>query len=81
MLSSARLTRSYLQKNTVLTRLTGGFLYKDLIPSNFNLSDSVLSLKEEDKHLFLDFVSHMLQWLPEERKTAKELLEHPWLVL
>ena len=39
------------------------------------------SLKGKDKQLFLDFVSQMLQWLPEERKTAKELLEHPWLVL
>lgn len=51
-----------------------------MIPNDFNLSDSVLSLKGEDKESFLDFVSHMLQWLPEERKTAKELLEHPWLV-
>ncbi|KAL8861012.1 MAG: hypothetical protein Q9178_002525 [Gyalolechia marmorata] len=58
----------------------GEFLYQDVIPSNFNLSGSVLSLKGEDKQLFLDFVSHMLRWLPEERKTAKELLEHPWLV-
>lgn len=57
----------------------GVFLYKDLIPSNFNLPDSVLSLEGKDKELFLDFASHMLQWLPEKRKTAKDLLKHPWL--
>jgi serine/threonine protein kinase len=43
------------------------------------LSDSVTSLEGEDKQLFLDFISHMLQWLPEKRSTAKELLAHPWL--
>ncbi|KAI9703411.1 MAG: hypothetical protein M1820_005883 [Bogoriella megaspora] len=57
----------------------GDFLYQELIPKNTTLSDSVFSLKREDKQLFLDFVSHMLQWLPERRKTAKELLDHPWL--
>ncbi|KAA6414730.1 MAG: hypothetical protein FRX48_01480 [Lasallia pustulata] len=33
----------------------GEFLYKDPIPNNFNLPDSVLSLKGEDKQRFLDF--------------------------
>ncbi|KAF2453046.1 CMGC protein kinase [Lineolata rhizophorae] len=57
----------------------GDFLYSQLIPNNISLSDLILSLEGEDKLLFLDFVGHMLQWLPERRKTAKELLEHPWL--
>jgi serine/threonine-protein kinase SRPK3 len=76
-----RPTRHCLQKDSILTLSLGEFLYKYLIPSNFNLPDSVLSLEGDDKELFLDFVSHMLRWLPEERKTAKELLEHPWLVI
>jgi hypothetical protein len=33
----------------------------------------------EEKGLFLNFVRKMLQWLPEDRKTAKELREDPWL--
>jgi serine/threonine-protein kinase SRPK3 len=29
--------------------------------------------------MFLEFVRCMLQWKPEDRMTAKQLLEHPWL--
>ncbi len=29
--------------------------------------------------MFLDFVRVMLAWRPEDRKTAAELLRHPWL--
>ncbi len=57
----------------------GEFTRKELIPTNVKLEDTVLSLEREDKRLFLDFVKTMLQWLPEDRKTAKELLEDPWL--
>lgn len=51
---------------------------KDLVPA-FTLADSVLSLERGDKQEFLNFVQKMLQWLPEKRKSAKELLEDPWL--
>jgi len=57
----------------------GEFLHKDLIPTNAGLAESVLSLEGEDKRLFLQFIKEMLQWLPEDRKTARELLEDPWL--
>ena len=33
----------------------------------------------QEKELFFKFMRAMLEWLPEERKTAKELLEDPWL--
>jgi serine/threonine protein kinase len=36
-------------------------------------------IEGEEKEVFLDFVRSMLRWVPEERKTATELLEHPWL--
>ena len=32
----------------------------------------------EEKVTFLDFASSMLHWLPEKRKTASELLQHPF---
>lgn len=31
------------------------------------------------KELFLSFMRSALKWDPEERSTARELLEHPWL--
>lgn len=34
---------------------------------------------EEDRDEFVDFVSRMLVWQPEQRGTAAELLHHPWL--
>ncbi|KAI9681153.1 MAG: hypothetical protein M1817_002435 [Caeruleum heppii] len=57
----------------------GKYLYEDLIPGDLNLADSISSLEENEKSPFIDFVTKMLQWLPEKRSTAKELLEDPWL--
>jgi hypothetical protein len=57
----------------------GKFMPIDLIPTDVRLEDSVFSLEGEDERLFLDFIKKMLQWLPEDRKTAKELFEDPWL--
>ena len=54
-------------------------MHKDLVSSHLHLTDSVTSLQGSEKNLFLAFVRKMLQWLPEDRKTARELLEDPWL--
>ncbi len=55
----------------------GEFMHKHLIPTDVRLEDSVLALKGKEKQLFLDFTKKMLQWLPEDRMTAKQLLEDP----
>lgn len=60
---------------------TGRFLYEQMIPSDLSLSDTVQSPDEDDKALFINFVRKMLNWVAEQRKTATELLEHPWLDL
>jgi serine/threonine protein kinase len=44
-----------------------------------SLEEVETRLEGRDKDLFLQFIRSMLKWLPEERKTAKELLEDPWL--
>jgi serine/threonine-protein kinase SRPK3 len=54
---------------------------KDLVPEAFTLANSILSLEGGDKQEFLNFAQKMLQWLPKKRKSAKELLEDPWLCL
>ena len=49
------------------------------IPKNLSLEGSEENLEGKNKELFLQFMRSMLRWLPEERKTARELLEDPWL--
>ncbi|POR39058.1 Serine/threonine-protein kinase SRPK [Tolypocladium paradoxum] len=51
-------------------------LRKDLLGGGKKLADTVTELAGDEKEEFLDFASSMLQWLPEKRKTAKELLQH-----
>ena len=43
------------------------------------LENSINNMGGEDKKLFIEFVRKMLQWLPENRSPAKELLADPWL--
>jgi len=53
---------------------------RDLISLKRNLSNAVPEcIVDEDKELFLNFMRRMLCWLPEDRATAKELKEDPWL--
>lgn len=61
-----------------LTKI-GNFLHQHLIPRGLKLEDTVTCLQGEQKSQFLSFARKMLQWLPEDRKTAKELVEDPWL--
>ncbi|GKZ22693.1 hypothetical protein AbraCBS73388_008862 [Aspergillus brasiliensis] len=61
-----------------ITDETGNFLYNDLIPVR-KLEDTVPSLARDDREAFLTFIGQMLTWLPEERKTARELMDHPFL--
>lgn len=53
-------------------------LREDLLNGGTRLADTVTELAGVEKDVFLDFASGMLQWLPEKRKTAKELLQHPF---
>ncbi|KAJ5627156.1 hypothetical protein N7528_004583, partial [Penicillium herquei] len=56
----------------------GKFLYGGLVPAR-TLEESVPFIPKSEREDFLSFVSEMLAWLPEERSSASELLEHPFL--
>ena len=43
------------------------------------LEDAEKQLQGEEKALFLQFIRKMLKWKPEERESARKLLEDPWL--
>lgn len=57
----------------------GQFRHPKLVPTGFSFESSITRLKGEDKELFINFAKKMICWLPEERWTAKQLLQHPWL--
>lgn len=63
-------TKEYKFKNAKLLSR-----YKSLI----SWEQSVTHMQGENKESFIDFAKKMIAWLPEERWTAKQLLEHPWL--
>ncbi|OBT61314.1 hypothetical protein VE03_09523 [Pseudogymnoascus sp. 23342-1-I1] len=44
-----------------------------------SLEDEEENLDGEEKRVFLRFLRGMVQWVPEERKTARELIDDPWL--
>ena len=48
---------------------------------SISLEEVEKRLLGREKELLLAFVRSMLKWLPEERKTAKELLQDPFLIL
>lgn len=58
----------------------GVFLFNDLVQQDRKLEDTVTELEGVEKDRFLDFARSMLQWLPEKRRTAAELLEHPFIL-
>lgn len=51
------------------------------IPAGCTLENAEVHMADKEKELFLHFIRSMLKWLPEERKTASELLQDPWLRL
>ena len=52
---------------------------EDVSVTPTTLEDIETRLIGQEKASFINFLRTMLQWLPEERKTAKELLQDPWL--
>lgn len=57
---------------------TGQWKGEAKIP-NTTLEDSEEYLEGESHALFLQFMRKMLQWDPDERLSARELLMDPWL--
>ncbi|KIW96672.1 uncharacterized protein Z519_02063 [Cladophialophora bantiana CBS 173.52] len=56
----------------------GQFKYPEYIEDH-TFESSIVRLKGEEKEMFIDFAKKMIAWVPEERWTAKQLLEHPFL--
>lgn len=59
--------------------LLGNWIADIPIPQGLTLERSEENLDGEKKEEFLLFVKCMLQWRPDDRWTAKQLLEHSWM--
>ncbi|KAI9930788.1 hypothetical protein MW887_011546 [Aspergillus wentii] len=58
----------------------GQWKHEDDLPlQQGSLEMEEMFLQGRNKEMFLAFMRGMLQWRPEDRKTARELLEDPWL--
>jgi serine/threonine-protein kinase SRPK3 len=51
----------------------------DVEISKTSLEDEMKSLEGEEKTSFLKFLRRMLRWRPEDRATARELVQDPWI--
>lgn len=49
------------------------------VPDHTSLEESEEILQGSDKEAFLRFMRKMIQWRPEDRQTASQLLEDDWL--
>ncbi|KAG6108853.1 hypothetical protein E4U14_003456 [Claviceps sp. LM454 group G7] len=58
----------------------GCMIRKDLIKKKNSLPDFVNEFTEKDRSQFLDLANNMIRWVPENRKTAAELLQHPFFI-
>ncbi|CCE35386.1 uncharacterized protein CPUR_06814 [Claviceps purpurea 20.1] len=58
----------------------GRMIRKDLIKEKNGIPDFLNDFTEKDRSQFLDLANNMIRWLPENRKTAAELLQHPFFI-
>jgi serine/threonine protein kinase len=76
---------TFQREKTQLLIFTGIFLaeFHDCDISGYEIKSTRLEeletrLEGEEKERFLDLIRSMIQWRPEDRKSAGELLKHPW---
>lgn len=81
MVITHKMKREHVIRSTLLTHRVGTLKDKSLIPKDFTLENRLGNVKGKDKEMFIRFVKKMVHWSPENRATAKELLDDPWLYI
>ena len=66
-------------RRTTFTNLAGQWRGEIAVPNPTSLEESEIILEGSNKEAFLRFVRKMIQWQPEDRQTASQLLEDEWL--
>lgn len=76
---------------TLMRHVTNERIFEDLFDKDggwkgaadipvMSLESSETRLEGKEKEEFLNFMKKILQWDPEKRPTARELLNDPWLI-
>ena len=68
--------KRFIVSNIIVGKFNAGI---KLPPSNTLRETETTLLGSQDREQFLQFMGKMMQWAPEHRNTAKQLLEDPWL--
>ena len=64
---------------TLFANSVGGWRAEIPVPDRTCFEKSEENLEGSNQEAFLRFVRKMVQWRPEDRQTARELLEDDWL--
>ncbi|KAH7477701.1 hypothetical protein FOMA001_g9239 [Fusarium oxysporum f. sp. matthiolae] len=67
------------QRTPIFYKPDGELKDPDRIPCDFSFENTINCMSGEEKLRFIQFIRRMVKWSPEERSTARELLEDPWL--
>lgn len=71
--------KNFLSTLTLIANSAGGWQADIPIPERTCLEESEENLEGSNKEAFLRFMRKMVQWRPEDRQTANQLLEDDWL--
>ncbi|KAH6622413.1 CMGC protein kinase [Boeremia exigua] len=66
-------------RNSQVFDAEGQWIGQVPVPTDRKLEDREENLTGDEQKEFLDFMRCMLQWRPEDRMTANQLVGHPWL--
>ncbi|KAJ3534121.1 hypothetical protein NM208_g7674 [Fusarium decemcellulare] len=67
------------QRTSMFYQSNGDLKNPGRIPADFSFEKTISCMRGEEKTRFVQFIKRILKWSPEERSTAKELLDDPWL--
>ncbi|KAG5795423.1 hypothetical protein H9Q69_005516 [Fusarium xylarioides] len=69
------------QRTSMFYKPDGELKNPGLVPASgdFSLENTISCMSGEEKQRFIQFINRMVKWNPEERSTARELLDDPWL--
>ena len=71
--------KDYPTRMTLSANILGQWRGEIPVPKRTNLEESEENLEGSNKENFLRFVRKMVQWRPEDRQSANQLLKDDWL--